>query len=167
MTITIPSNAPAVPRSYGLLARWIRHWLGVADQRKDFNALATTLTVKDAETAGLFAGQRTESEAHAELIQRILTALTATRQQLAQTTSGLLNVNDRLSWHEKRVSLLTRSKQGYDQALQREKARREQMVTDNPQWSDDVKQHVRVTGRVPEPENGTAPVGEPAPDTAA
>lgn len=144
----VPSNAPAPPRRFGLVARIVRHWLGIADQRHDFNALAITLNAKD---------QTAESDRQRLLWLGKLVSQIA--PQLDRTTAGVISLTDRLTWHEQRVPALAGSKKAYDLALKRERARREQLIEQHPEWTEEQRQSVRGTGQLP-PEKAPAPAEE-------
>lgn len=138
------SNAPTAPRTFGLVARLLMRWLGIADQRHDFDALAMTLALKDL----MVEGQRRD-------LDRLTAYLQGTAEQLNRTTRGAASTDDRLSFYEARVALLVRAKRTYDAWIAREIKRRERIVAANPQLSDEAKAYVRATGKLPET-NGAA-----------
>lgn len=137
---TPAANRPAPARTFGLLARVVRRWLGIADQQHDFDALGMTLAVKDQ----VGTADRTQLGRHAELLDEIAA-------QLNRTTNGMIGLTDRLRWHEKRVPGLAGSSKAYDLAMKREQRRRKKLIEDHPELSAAAKQHVLETGDVPEP----------------
>jgi hypothetical protein len=140
-TAPIPaSNAPAAPRPFGPLATLLRRWLGIADQRHDFDALGMTLHMKDLEAAGL----RRDLEAHDRALQSL------TRNH-GNTSGNLMRLLDRVAWHERRVPALIGSKKAYDAALAREKAKRERLIAEHPELTEAERQRVMQTGALPEP----------------
>lgn len=136
------SNAPAPPRTFGWLARLLQRWLGVADQRQDFDRLATTLASNDQETAGAIAGARRDLEETAKVMQRFA-------NQLGETSNLANRSADRLGWHESHVAVLMRSRKSYQAAVTRETRRREKLIAANPAWSEAMRAHVQRTGDLP------------------
>lgn len=144
-----PANVPAPPRAFGWLARQLRRWLGIADQRHDFDALAYTLSVKDGIVEGL---GRDLFDQHRQLAH-----LT---EQLHHVASLAGSLQDRLHWYETRVPQIGVAKQAYDLAVKREQKRRGQAIKDHPEWTNDEKQSMWRTGKLPEPPDD-APQSQP------
>jgi hypothetical protein len=143
-------NRPAPPRTFGFLARWIRRWLGIADQQHDFDALGMTLSVKDQMI-----------DADRQRLGQVAAGLDQVAAQLNRTTNGFISVNDRLTWHEQHVPSLGGSRKSYDLTMKREKARREQLIEQHPELTPAEQQHVRATGKLPQPAHGKAPAEVP------
>lgn len=135
MTTPPPVNQPAPARSFGPVARLVRRWLGVDDQRRDFDALGTTLEMKDQ----LVDGQRRQLEKHAEVIAKL-------NERIQGAVSIAVRVNDRLAWHER--SALARSRQQYELAVAKEKARREDYIAEHPELSEAEASEYRATGKL-------------------
>lgn len=122
-----PSNKPAPRRRFGLVASLVRRWLGVTDQRHDFNALGLTLTVKDQETTNILTGQRSDLDAIVPVLQETAKRLAHTTDQLNRTTAGAINTHKRLAHYERTIPAIAREKRAYDAA---EKRRLEQAKSD-------------------------------------
>jgi hypothetical protein len=133
------SNAPAPARTFGWLARRLRAWLGIADQRHDFDALALTLSVKDQIVAGLEQSMRGQEDVLREALVH-----------LDYMTKMGISLRDRLMWYEARVPTIKAAKRAYDQALQRERERLDQLFAAHPEWTAAEKHSMRWTGKLPE-----------------
>lgn len=144
------SNAPTAPRTFGWLATRVQRWLGISDQRHDFDALAMTLSLKDQ----MVDGQRRDMD-------RLAGHLQGTAEQLNRTTHGAASTDDRLSFYEARVALLIRAKRTYDAWIAREIKRRERIVAAHPELSDEGKAYVRATGKLPETNGAAKPAVAP------
>lgn len=147
-TAPTPSNTPAPIRAFGPFARVVRRWLGITDQRHDFDALATTLAVKDQ----VVDGQRRDIEALGSLLRSAI-------DQLNRTTSGSVHTHARLAWYEARMPEIARQKKSFDAATKREQKRRERLIDDHPELSESAKQHIRATGALPA---AMPPAGDPS-----
>lgn len=142
------SNAPTKVRRFGNLATWARRWLGITDQRRDFDALGMTLSVKDQVVDGI----RRDMDAQSDVLRQVV-------EQLNRTTNGAVNTQERLTWYEKRVPVIAGARKSYDLAVKRETKRREQYVLEHPELSSEAKDSMLRTGSLPTTagENGAAP----------
>lgn len=131
--------SPAVPpHRSGWLATLLQRWLGISDQRRDFDALGRVLEVKDQELAGV----RRDLEHLAMALQRMA-------QPLTEATTIGRGLQDRLLFHEQRVPALAGSKKAYESAVKRERKRRQQLADDHPALSEEGRAYVFATGRLP------------------
>lgn len=152
------SNQPTPSRPFGPIARLVRGWLGIEDQRRDFDALAMTIDAKDQ----ILAGHGRDLEAHGRLLSQMV-------EQMNRTTIGAVSVQERVAWYEARVPGVMAARKDFDKAAKREQARREKLIAAHPELDDKGKSHVRTTGRLPDPapENGVVPIRAAPADGAA
>jgi hypothetical protein len=151
-TTPIPDTAPAEPvplsaaqasaaheLTYGWLARLLRRWLGIAHQRREFNQLGEVLTLRDQ----TMQANTAELGKHDGWIRTLV-------DQLNRTTGIATGVQSKLGFYEARVPQMRTAQKLYDQAVEREKKRRETLIRDHPEWSPAEQHHVRVTGKLSE-----------------
>lgn len=139
-----PAQAAAAEEArFHPLARWLRRWLGFAEHRAEFNQLGQVLTGKDM----TLEATREEQARHATVLAQVV-------DQLNRTTVGVEALDGRVQFYEARVPSLANAKKQYAMAVKRETARREGLIKAHPEWPEELKAHVRVYGKLPEPTTG-------------
>lgn len=163
-----PADLTARPPASSGLRAWLRRLLGGdAQEQRHTEGLQHIAGLMErqsrsianiAEAMGLLRqlvdGQRADFDQLGGVLQRRDQDVDAAAERHTQQVGQIINIvrglQDKLAWHESRVPQLRRSAQGYAAAVAKEKARREQLVTDHPELSEEGKAVVRRTGKLPE-----------------
>lgn len=146
---------PAGPSLLERIRRWLELPALVAGQRRDFDALAQVLEVRDAQVRAM--AERLEAQ------DRLLGQAVG---QLNRNSSGLAQLDDRLAHHEKTVPSLAGSRRAYDATVRREVKRRQALIAEHPELSEAGRQQVMHTGRLPMPAaapDPSVPSSDPVP----